>query len=177
MLIHNHHQKPIGTSIHITALDGIIHVNSIFTLAVFIGLSWNPNDPSNTLITDPSCSSLNTSVAENLVAFHVYSFGSFLFSSLVALGLKQAFRISVHYDSYRAFIHTSGLRLGMLVSAIGSVCGCGFLMMALINVAQIKLGSLSCGSSHTFAAVVPLVILVPSALLIYIAFVLYAFTR
>ena len=50
-------------------------------------------------------------------------------------------------------------------------------MMALINVAQIKLGSLSCGSSHTFAAVVPLVILVPSALLIYIAFVLYAFTR
>lgn len=65
----------------------------------------------------------------------------------------------------------------MLVSAIGSVSGCAFLMLALINVAQIKLGSLSCGSSHTYAAVVPLVILVPSALLIYIGFVLYAFTR
>ncbi|KAL2940442.1 Actin-related protein 7 [Bienertia sinuspersici] len=136
-----HHLKPPGSAIHITALDGIIHVNSIFTLAVFVGLSWNPNDPSHTLITDPSCSSLNTSVAENLVAFHVFSFSSFLFSSLVALGLKQAFRISAHYDSHWAFIHTSGLRLGMLVSAIGSVSGCAFLMLALVNVAQIKLGN------------------------------------
>lgn len=93
------------------------------------------------------------------------------------MGLKQAFRIPAHYDSYRALIHTSGLRLGMLVSAIGSVSGCAFLMLALVNVVQIKLGSLSCGSSHAIAAIVPLVILVPSALLIYIVFVLYAFTR
>ena len=32
-------------------------------------------------------------------------------------------------------------------------------------------------SSHSFAAVVPLLILIPSALLIYVSVVLYAFTR
>lgn len=63
------------------------------------------------------------------------------------------------------------------VSGAGSVCGCVFLMLALINVVQIKLGILSCGSGHSIAAVVPLVILVPTALLIYIFIVLYAFTH
>nr|GEV00726.1 Rop guanine nucleotide exchange factor 5 [Tanacetum cinerariifolium] len=33
-------------------------------------------------------------------------------------------------------------RFGYMVSAVGSVCGCGFLMMALVNVVQIKLGVL-----------------------------------
>ncbi|KHN07623.1 hypothetical protein glysoja_019730 [Glycine soja] len=50
-------------------------------------------------------------------------------------------------------------------------------MLALVNVAQIKLGTLACGSSHTYAAVVPLLIFVPLALLIYVSLVLYAFTR
>ncbi|KAL0401287.1 UNVERIFIED_CONTAM: hypothetical protein Slati_4158600 [Sesamum latifolium] len=79
-----------ATSIHITALDGIVNVNSLFTLAVFIGLAWNPTDPSNSLIDpiqQPGCSP-GPKVAEDLVAFHVYSFSCFLFSSLVALGLK-----------------------------------------------------------------------------------------
>ncbi|KAL0299227.1 UNVERIFIED_CONTAM: hypothetical protein Sradi_6582500 [Sesamum radiatum] len=85
-----------ATSIHITALDGIVNVNSLFTLAVFIGLAWNPTDPSNSLIDpiqQPGCSP-GPKVAEDLVAFHVYSFSCFLFSSLVALGLKQALRLS-----------------------------------------------------------------------------------
>lgn len=65
----------------------------------------------------------------------------------------------------------------MLVSGIGSVSGCGFLMLALVNVVQIKLGTLACGSAHTLAAVVPLFIFVPISLLIYVTVVLYAFTR
>ncbi|GMH30576.1 hypothetical protein Nepgr_032419 [Nepenthes gracilis] len=170
--------KKLGTSIQITALDGIVNVNSLFTLAVFIGLAWNPNDPANTLVggDDQSCRG-TAFIAESLVKFHVYSFSCFLFSSLVALALKQAIRIYRHYESYRAYVHKSGLRIGMLVSAVGSVCGCVFLMLALINVVQIKLGTLACGSSHSIAAVVPLVILVPFGLLIYVSFVLYAFTR
>ena len=74
-------------------------------------------------------------------------------------------------------INKTLLRIGMLVSGAGSVAGCGFLMMALINVVQIKVGTLSCGSGHAFAAIVPLVILVPLALLIYVCVGLYAFTR
>lgn len=69
------------------------------------------------------------------------------------------------------------LRVGMLVSSFGSVLGCGFLMMALVALVQIKLGTLGCGSIYTFAAIGPLVVLVPSALVIYICIVLYAFTR
>ena len=63
----------------------------------------------------------------------------------------------------------------MLVSAVGSLCGCACLMMALVNMVQIKLGTLACGSPQTLAAVVPLVIFVPIGLLIYVCTVVYAF--
>ncbi|CAJ2643940.1 uncharacterized protein LOC123899696 [Trifolium pratense] len=168
------------TSVHITALDAITNVNSLFTLGVFIGLSFNPNDPSNNLNTNPSCTPTKA-IAENLVAFHVYSFSSFLFSSLIALALKQAIRLSRTSTTVAhtavAHINRSTLRVGMLVSGIGSVSGCAFLMLALVNVVQIKLGTLACGSQHAFAAVVPLFIFVPIALLVYVTVVLYAFTR
>nr|XP_015877247.2 uncharacterized protein LOC107413725 isoform X1 [Ziziphus jujuba var. spinosa]XP_048326634.1 uncharacterized protein LOC107413725 isoform X1 [Ziziphus jujuba var. spinosa]XP_048326635.1 uncharacterized protein LOC107413725 isoform X1 [Ziziphus jujuba var. spinosa] len=163
-----------GTNIHVTALDGIVNVNSLFTLAVFVGLTWNPRDPANTLIDSPNCIP-GHSVAEDLVSFHVYSFSSFLFSSLVAMGLKQAIRIArspaYHPSEFLVRVNKSAFRAGMLVSGAGSVSGCVFLMLALINVVQIKLGTLACGSSHSFAAVIPLVIFVPSALLIYISIV------
>ncbi|KAI5407521.1 uncharacterized protein LOC127083906 [Lathyrus oleraceus] len=163
------------TSVHITALDAITNVNSLFTLGVFIGLSFNPNDPSNNLNSDPNCIP-TAAIAENLVAFHVYSFSSFLFSSLVALALKQAIRLS-RTSSAVAHINRSALRVGMLVSGIGSASGCAFLMLALANVVQIKLGTLACGSPHALAAVVPLFIFVPIALLVYVTVVVYAFTR
>ena len=178
------------TSIHITALDGIVNVNSLFTLAVFIGLAWNPTDPSNSLIgpNDPISCSPSPKIAEDLITFHVYSFSSFLFSSLIALALKQAIRVAktsnhTHGNYLEAAelmlaqVNKSLIRVGMLVSGIGSVCGCVFLMLALVNVVQLKLGSLGCGNGHIYAAVVPLVILVPVALLVYVSIVLYAFTR
>lgn len=180
------------TSLHVTTLDGIVHTNSLFTLAVFIGLAMNMRDPNNDLIVNTACQP-EPSVAEDLVAFHVYSFASFLFSSLIAMALKQAVRLSKttshssssssfrashpHFDHIAHYINKTMLRVGLLVSGVGSVAGCLFLMLALINVVQVKLGTLSCGSGHTFAAVVPLVILVPLALLIHVCLVIYAFTR
>ncbi|KAL3834005.1 hypothetical protein ACJIZ3_008741 [Penstemon smallii] len=176
-----------ATSIHISALDGIVNVNSLFTLAVFIGLAWNPTDPTNSLIDStqqPGCSP-SPKVAEDLVAFHVYSFSCFLFSSLVAMGLKQAIRMArsahnegIHWAFDLAHVNKVILRIGYVVSAAGSVCGSVFLMLALVNVVQIKLGVLGCGESrHGYGAVVPLVILVPVGLLIYVSTVFYAFTR
>lgn len=32
-----------STAIHVTALDGILHANSLFTFAAFVGLTWNPS--------------------------------------------------------------------------------------------------------------------------------------
>ncbi|XP_073141604.1 uncharacterized protein [Henckelia pumila] len=173
-----------ATSIHITALDGIVNVNSLFTFAVFIGLAWNPTDPNSTLIdpTQPPGCSPSPTTAERLVCFHVYAFSCFLFSSLVALGLKQAIRLArdspAHWPIDLTMVNKTGLRVGYVVSAAGSVTGSVFLMLALVDVVQIKLGMLGCGGSrHGFGAVVPLVILVPSGLLIYVCTVLYAFTR
>ncbi|KAJ6408994.1 hypothetical protein OIU84_008648 [Salix udensis] len=176
------------TRIHIMALDGIVNVNSLFTLALFLGLSWYPTapNPTTTLVTDASCAA-SSSIAEDLIAFHVYSFSSFLFSSLIASAVKQTInRFDNHKDddsvgsvrsAPQAHVNLGALRAGTLVSGFGSVFGCGFLMMALMDLVQIKLGVLGCGSLHTFAAVIPLVILVPSALVIYVFLMLYAFTR
>ncbi|KAF8022122.1 hypothetical protein BT93_G2307 [Corymbia citriodora subsp. variegata] len=169
-----------GTSIQVTALDGLVNVNSLFTFAVFVGLAWNPWDPNNTLNRDPRCAP-GSSVKRDLVVFHVCSFACFLFSSLVALALKQAIRItrspSYHPVELLARINRNALRIGMLASGVGSVLGSVFLMLALVNVVQIKLGTLACGSTQSFAAVVPLLIFVPLGLFVYICIVLYAFTR
>ncbi|XP_068669332.1 uncharacterized protein [Aristolochia californica] len=171
-----------STSIHITALDGIVNVNSLFTLGVFIGLAWNPVDPNNNLVDNPACLA-HRFHAENLVTFHVFSFGCFLFSSLLALALKQGFRLSQRVthpsalDVIPAYVNKTLLRAVLLICAIGSVSGSLFLVLALVNLAQIKLGTLSCGSPLTFGAVVPLLIFVPAGLLIYTGVVLYAFTR
>ncbi|KAM2244941.1 hypothetical protein ACFXTI_005941 [Malus domestica] len=133
---------------------------------------------------DTACAA-GVSSAEGLIAFHVYSFSSFLFSSLVALALKQAIKISRDIvvqnggdsGSHVGHVNRVALRVGTLVSAFGSVLGCGFLMMALVDLVQIKLGRLGCGSLYTLAAIGPLVTLVPLALVIYVFLVLHAFTR
>ncbi|KAL3732305.1 hypothetical protein ACJRO7_029042 [Eucalyptus globulus] len=176
----DHPAMSSDTSIHVTALDCLVHVNSLFTLALFLGLAWNPWDPNNTLNRDPRCTA-GPAIKRNLITFEVFSFGSFLFSSVVALALKQAIQNtqspSYHPRELIARINQDVLRLGMVVSGVGSVGGSVFLMLALINVAQIKLGTLACGSTHTFAAVVPLMIFVPSGLFVYLSIVLYAFTH
>ncbi|WOH01917.1 hypothetical protein DCAR_0521303 [Daucus carota subsp. sativus] len=63
----------------------------------------------------------------------------------------------------------------MLGSAVGSVMGCLFLMLSMINVIQIRLGMLSCGSKQTVHSVTALVVLVTSALVVYISTAVYAF--
>ncbi|GJN25009.1 hypothetical protein PR202_gb12791 [Eleusine coracana subsp. coracana] len=179
-----------GTSIHITALDGIVNVNSLFTLAAFIGLAWRPAadgiaDGADRL--GEPCAAGDRAESD-LVSFHVLAFACFLFSSLVALCLKQLVRTYPHrirgssaagVVGRTARINRAALRVGILASAVGSVAGCGFLMMALVNVVQVKLGRLGCGDggSAAWAAVVPLVTLVPAAMLIYTGIVFYAFTR
>ncbi|KAJ1288701.1 hypothetical protein BS78_02G108300 [Paspalum vaginatum] len=179
-----------GTSIHITALDGIVNVNSLFTLAAFVGLAWRPSSDGPGLAGGADSAGSPCAAGDraesDLVSFHVLAFACFLFSSLVALCLKQLVRTYRHGAGAgsagvhrTARINRAALRVGILASAVGSVGGCGFLMMALVNVVQVKLGRLGCGAggAAAWAAVVPLVTLVPAAMLIYIGIVFYAFTR
>ena len=159
-----------------TALDGIVNVNSLFTVAVFVGLSLTtPNQRS--LQNRISCDA-GIDMAKNLLVFEVVSFSFFLFSSLVAQGLKLAINLLNSKDvddAFRARINLKVLRFGMMGSAIGSVMGCVFLMLSMVNVIQIRLGLLSCGSKSTVHAVTALVLLVSSALLVYISTAFYAF--
>eukprot|EP01018_Ginkgo_biloba_P034403 Gb_14404 [translate_table: standard] len=147
------------TSVYVTALDGIVNVNSLFTFAVFVGLSLT--DPAQTNFQKSTACDAGEEIARNLLTFQVISFGSFLFSSLVAQGLKQAILLrnsSNVNEVFKVHINNRFLRVGMLVSAIGSLCGSIFLMLALMNVIQIKLGTFACGSIWTIRAVVPLFI-------------------
>ncbi|CAN1150620.1 hypothetical protein LINPERPRIM_LOCUS18103 [Linum perenne] len=177
------------TKIHVTALDGIVNVNSLFTLALFLGLA-QPLSTSSALVSDLSCLPA-PSAAEDFVVFHVYAFASFLFSSLIALALKQAITLSDKTTAaatttsnfanlvadFVGPVNLKALRVGTLVSGLGSIMGCGFLTMALVNLVQIKLGVLSCGGVYTLSAIAPLVTLVPLASVIYVFLLLHAFTR
>ncbi|KAJ4895647.1 maternal effect embryo arrest 60 [Raphanus sativus] len=173
------------TLIHVTALDGIVNVNSLFSLALFLGLTTSGN------ITFPvsgnhhlrrCIAAKGPALAERLVSSHVYSFSFFLFSSLIAMSLKQAIRTTTTTNEARVLsagmgrVNLAALRVGIVASCVGSVLGCGFLTMALVDLVQVKLGPLECKKSFdTLAAILPLVVLVPSALLIYVLLVLYAF--
>ncbi|KAI3788089.1 hypothetical protein L2E82_00741 [Cichorium intybus] len=179
-----HSRNLKSTTIHVMALDGIVNVNSLFTLGLFLGLAVNPTDPNYTLVdsSDTACL-VSSSTAENLVAFHVYSFSSFLFSSLIAFGLKQAIRTAKDGDTRVevsdgtiAHVNLRVLRAGILGSAAGSVSGCLFLSLALVDLVEVKLGKLGCSDWYGLVAVGPLVVLVPLALAIYICIVLHAFT-
>ena len=119
-------------------------------------------------------------VAENLLVFEVVSFSFFLFSSLVAQGLKLALNLLNSKDvdeAFRAHINIKVLRFGMLISAFGSVMGCVFLVLSMVNVIQIRLGMLSCGSRAAVRAVATLTTLVSSALVLYISTVVYSFKQ
>ncbi|XP_078447758.1 uncharacterized protein LOC144716503 [Wolffia australiana] len=166
------------TDIHVTALDGLVNVNSLFTIAVFVGLSVAA--PGERSLEGKSACDAGIQVAENLLVFEVVAFSSFLFSSLVAQGLKLALNLLNSKnvdDAFRAHINIKVLRFGMLLSACGSVLGCIFLVLSMVNVIQIRLGLLSCGSQATARAVATLVILVSTALVLYISTVFYSFKQ
>ncbi|CAL9038362.1 uncharacterized protein LOC135619221 [Musa acuminata AAA Group] len=166
------------TSIHVTALDGLVNVNSLFTIAVFVGVSIAA--PGQRSLEGRSTCDAGPDVARNLLVFEVVSFSFFLFSSLVAQGLKLAINLLNSNDvdeAFRAHINARVLRLGMLASAVGSVMGCLFLLLSMVDVIQIRLGLLSCGSQSAVRAVATLVTLVCTALAVYIATIFYAFTH
>lgn len=165
------------TSVHVTALDGLVNVNSLFTIAVFVGLSLTT--PGQRSLEGGKCDA-DISVVKRLLVFEVVSFSFFLFSSLVAQGLKLAINLLNSKDvdeAFRAHINLKVLRFGMLGSALGSVMGCLFLMLSMVNVIEIRLGMLSCGSKSAIDAVAALTVLVSSALVVYISTAVYAFLQ
>ncbi|XP_022875204.1 uncharacterized protein LOC111393742 [Olea europaea var. sylvestris] len=162
------------TSIHVTALDGIVNVNSLFTMAIFIGFSLTV--PANGSAGHPASCNASIDTVRRLIVFEVISFSFFLFSSLIAQSLKLTINLLNSLDAsdpHKADIDSSVLKYGLFGSAIGSVMGCLFLTLSIVDFIQVKLGVLSCGGEPVYG-VVTLVVFVGSSLLVYIFTSVYA---
>ncbi|KAM3307150.1 hypothetical protein P3S67_008893 [Capsicum chacoense] len=165
-------------SVVVTALDGVINVNALFTIAIFVGLSLaSPGQRS--LNSKESCQPGILTVKQ-LVIFEVLSFSFFLFSSLVAQAIKLSLNLLSSEELAHGFsvvVNEKILKAGMLMTAISSVMGCLFLMVSMLNVIEIKTGMLFCGAKSTIISVTFLIVLVVSGLLVYISAAWYAFTH
>ncbi|KAJ7217507.1 hypothetical protein O6H91_Y470500 [Diphasiastrum complanatum] len=170
-----------ATQIHVTALDAVVSVNSFFTVAVFIGLSVSANNNSasqHTNSTSPVSACVpGEKTVKYLLVFEVVAFSCFLFSSLVAHGMKLYiifFNSNDRQEALAATISHKFLRLGMIASAMGSIAGTLFLLLSMINIIQLRLGSLYCGHVWPERAAIPLIILVGSGVITFISSVFYA---
>ncbi|VFQ86336.1 unnamed protein product [Cuscuta campestris] len=164
------------TSVHVTALDGLVNVNSLFTVAVFVGLSIAT--PGQRSLEERTACDAGIDKVRGLVVYEVVSFSFFLFSSLVAQGLKLAINLLTRDDTdkaVKAHVNTKALKFGMLGCAMGSMLGCLFLMMSMVRVIEIRLGVLSCRSKFSSYSVGALVSLVCSGLSLYLSTAVYAF--
>ncbi|OAE32425.1 hypothetical protein AXG93_1772s1070 [Marchantia polymorpha subsp. ruderalis] len=171
------------TQIHVTTLDEVVSVNSFFCIAVFLGLSFNytPEDVAERSMapSDAKCR-VGMNTYRYLLMFEVLAFSCFLFSSLVAHGIKLYIVLGngTELENVRsAGVNNRFLRLGILLSAIGSVVGTVFLTLSLVNIVQIRFGNLQCGSVWTNRTAIPLVVLVGSGVSIFVSSVFIAFRK
>ncbi|PIN23849.1 hypothetical protein CDL12_03429 [Handroanthus impetiginosus] len=161
-------------SVHVTALDSIVNVNSLFTMAIFIGFSLTVLEAA-TAASRPECTP-SRETDRRLIVFEVVSFSFFLFSSLIAQSLKLAINLLNNMDPndpQKADIDPDYLIYGLFGSSIGSVVGCSFLMLSIVDFIQVKLGTYSCGGKPVYA-MVTLVAFVGFGLLVYVSTAVYA---
>ncbi|KAK4768191.1 hypothetical protein SAY87_003332 [Trapa incisa] len=154
------------TCVQVTTLDAIVNANSLFTGIVFLGISFSVA----TTGSSSDCTA-GPDVAKKVVLFEVFSFSFFLFSSLVAQGLKIHINLINSNDldePAKASVNKKLFNFGILMSAAGSLLGCVFLMLSMVYVVEIRLGPLSCGNKYSIPAVSALLVLVPSSVVIFV---------
>ncbi|KAK4419735.1 hypothetical protein Salat_2386400 [Sesamum alatum] len=153
------------TSVQVTALDGIVNVNSLFTMAIFIGFSLTVPSAGGAG-NKPSCNA-SVEIVREVIVYEVISFSFFLFSSLIAQSLKLAINLVNSLDPkdpHKADMDSFCMKYGLFGSAVGSVLGCTFLMLSIVEFIQVKLGVFGCGGKSVYA-IVTMVLLVGSSLL------------
>ncbi|KAL7201202.1 hypothetical protein ACSBR1_032997 [Camellia fascicularis] len=99
-----------------SGLDDLVNVNSLLSIAVFVGLSYT-TPGQRSLENRPECDA-EPRQAKNLVVLEVVAFSFFLFSSLVAKSLKiRLGRLSCKspYTQGAALLMTAIVCVGMLI--------------------------------------------------------------
>ncbi|KAI4354110.1 hypothetical protein L6164_003009 [Bauhinia variegata] len=170
--------SPSTTSVHITALDGLVNVNSIFTFAIFVGFSLASRGQKS--LENPTDCTAGNDAPRDLLVCEVVAFSFFLLSSLVAQGLKIAITVINIKDvdnSRRAHMNLKLLKFGMLGCAVGTVMGCVFLVLSIVIVVEIRLGLLSCRGESAVSATTSMILLSSTALLGYVYAYRFAFIK
>lgn len=164
---------------HVTTLDEVVSVNSFFTVAVFIGLSLVTPNTSTLLSPQPGDAAClpGPNTVKQLLVYMVVAFSCFQFSSLIAHGMKLSIVLKngeKKEEAHWGEVSYRFLRLGMAASSVGSIAGTLFLMLALLNIIQLRFGSLDCKSSHwAKGAAIPLLVLVPTGLVTFLTAVFH----
>ncbi|KAL1825263.1 hypothetical protein ACET3Z_012041 [Daucus carota] len=158
--------------VHLRLLDDLVNVNSLLTVAVFVGLSLATPDIKS-LDSRHECRA-GPREAKKLILCEVVAFSCFILSSIVAKVLK----LHLYLDGNGNYAFTSpdlDLKDFMLaLSACGSVAGIVSVSVSIVYIIEIRVGLLSCGCEESTAAVVVLGVLVGFALLIYVVSVAIA---
>ncbi|TXG68274.1 hypothetical protein EZV62_003209 [Acer yangbiense] len=174
--------------VHQKALDDLVNVNSLFTIAVFVGLAYaNPSQRS--LENRPECDP-DTGLGKRLIIYEVNSFACFLFSSLVAKAIKVLLNIRKKEQTRdcpdrqpdrllerlckKILLSDSWKRISLGLAVLASFAGIVLLTLSIVFVIQIRVGKLTCGSDHAMQAVAPLCAVVFTALLFYVPSMAYA---
>ncbi|KAG2672710.1 hypothetical protein I3760_13G055900 [Carya illinoinensis] len=125
---------------------------------MFVGLSF-ANSEVQSLEVQPECNA-DFKMSERLVV-------------LVATTLKVHLNIYGKEDFKKPVLKTYGSMM-LLLAAWGSILGWVFLVLSMIDVIQIRIGKLSCGSRSTVRSVASLVSIVGLAFIIYVPALMHA---
>ncbi|PIN03294.1 hypothetical protein CDL12_24182 [Handroanthus impetiginosus] len=147
----------VKTSIHVTALDGIANVNSLLTMAIFIGFSLTI--PETATAAGPQCITTRETIRRHE-------------SSNLKLTINQLNNTDPS-DPHKADLDPDFLKYGLFGSAIGSIVGCAFLMLSIVDFIQVKLGVYSCRGKPVYGLVV-LVVFAGLGILVYVSTAVYA---
>ncbi|KAK3408916.1 hypothetical protein EUGRSUZ_J01060 [Eucalyptus grandis] len=154
-------------------LDDIVSLNSLFTVAVFVGLSLAQPGQVQSLQDDDTCHP-DAKIRKRLVAYEIASFSCFVFSGFLAKTVKIFLYIYKKQDSTKTNPQREWKSLvGFYLSIYGTMTGCLLLLLAMVDVVQIKLGRLSCDSTYSVSTVTVLVSTIGLSLLIYFTTVTY----
>ncbi|KAI9165728.1 hypothetical protein LWI28_019461 [Acer negundo] len=149
--------------VHLKALDDLVNVNSLFTIAVFIGMSVaSPNQHSLEIRQECDAGPL---FSKRLILYEIVSFACFLLSSLSAKSLKVLINLKKikrkikripKLDRFFKDVLLSEFwgRALLALSIVASFVGIVLLTMSMANVIQIKVGKLSCGSEYAQRSVI-----------------------
>ncbi|KDO58538.1 hypothetical protein CISIN_1g042299mg [Citrus sinensis] len=150
--------------VHLKALDDLVNVNSLFTIAVFVGLSLASRNQ-RSLDGRPECDP-DVGLGKRLILYEAISFACFLLSSLCSKSLKVLINLKKSRERSKLFL--------LVLSIVALFIGIVFLTLSMVYVIQIRVGKLSCGCDYALTSVASLCGIVLLSLLLYAPSMVFA---